>query len=101
MSATFALNNSSTATLTGQLHADTVNALLELGRAAIQHTDQQQFTIDLSAVDDSSSAGVALLLAWRQVAHLMSKQLIFKNIPARMQSIIDFSNLNDVLSISR
>lgn len=53
--------------------------------------------IDLSAVERSDSAGVALLLEWWRRARERDVALRYLNAPAQMRAIIDVSGLADIL----
>lgn len=55
--------------------------------------------IDLSAVTQSDSSGVALLIAWQRYAHQLQKEIYFSNVPTAMQAIIRVSELENILSI--
>jgi len=97
MTATFELINQNLFKISGSLDAGSVNALLPLGTKAISTNSHQELVIDLSDVTDSSSAGVALLVAWWKVTKLHHKVLRLKNIPTKMHAIMRVSNLDELL----
>lgn len=59
----------------------------------------QDLTLDLGAVTQADSAGVALLLDWTRQARQQQIQLRLINIPEQMQAIIDFCALGDILNL--
>lgn len=54
-------------------------------------------TIDLSGIERSDSAGVALLLEWWRRARHRGTELHYLNPPAQMRAIIDVSGLGEIL----
>lgn len=60
----------------------------------------QDLVLDLSAVTQADSAGVALLLDWTRQARRQQVRLHLNNIPEQMQAIIDFCALGDILGLS-
>lgn len=57
-------------------------------------------SLDLSSVERVDSAGLALLIEWSRLAKASNKELVLKNVPASLKSLIDISGLGEVLSIS-
>lgn len=57
------------------------------------------FTIDLTAVTRSDSAGLALLIDWMRMANTSNKHIVFHNIPAQMLAIANASGLDALLPI--
>jgi phospholipid transport system transporter-binding protein len=57
--------------------------------------------LDLAAVDNSSSAGVALLLEWREQLHRAGGTLRLHNCPAALARIAEFSNVDGILGLDR
>lgn len=99
MTATLELTQASTFKISGDLDADSVNTLLTQGIHAVNACDQPELTIDLSGVGDSSSAGVALLLALWKRTKQRNKTLQLINIPSKMHAIMRVSNLDALLDI--
>lgn len=86
-----------TAALSGDLTLHTVTALIADGERAIRAA-QQVWTLDLSAVNRFSSAGVALLLNWMRFCESEGKSLRLVNIPEDMRAIISVCDLEDVFA---
>lgn len=82
--------------LHGSLTYDTVPELFRLGE--LQLADST--SLNLEFVERIDSAGVALLIEWSCAAKRNSKTLTLKNIPGSLTSLIDVSDLEDILSVS-
>jgi ABC-type transporter Mla MlaB component len=54
---------------------------------------------DLGSLVNSSSAAVAVLIAWYRHAHSLGKKVRFANVPAGVMNIIEVSDLTDVLPV--
>lgn len=63
--------------------------------------EKQNFTLDLSSVSRSDSAGVALLVEAMQLAKTNNLELSLSNLPQQMQDIAGISGLLDILPISK
>ena len=83
--------------LTGVLDFDTVVALREQGEQWIAGPAPAAFTLDLAAVEYSSSAGLALLLDWLRTAARCDKQARLSGMPADMQALARVGGLEAVL----
>ena len=55
--------------------------------------------IDLSAVEHSNSAGIALLMDWQRHARKQNISLTWRGMPAQMQSLARVSGVMDLLSL--
>ena len=55
--------------------------------------------LDLAGVDNSSSAGVALLLEWLEQIHRVGGKLRLHNCPAALARIAEFSNVDGLLGL--
>lgn len=65
-----------------------------------RHIDAQSEPVfDLSELADSSSAVVALLLAWFRYAHAHGKVTRFENVPAGIMNIIEVTELSQLLPV--
>lgn len=82
-------------TLSGKLDADTASRALEC--STDWFNQDNTLCIDLSGVDRSDSAGVALLLEWQRRAEAAELELHYLNLPRQMQAIVRFCRLEDVL----
>jgi len=80
----------------GVLHFTTVTALLQAGSEAI--AQGQAAVIDLSGVQDSDSAGLALLIEWLSVAKAAGRSLRYENIPVQLQQLALLSEVEELLA---
>lgn len=78
--------------------------LLQLSNAmqvitdAVRATENQKIrTVDFSAVADGDSTGILLML---RLQRLLGKQVIFKNVPKRLQALLSLSNLSDYIQLA-
>lgn len=85
--------------LAGDLSADTVPTLAH--RSGDLFKGQGPVDVDLSGVQRSDSAGVALLVEWMVEAHRREREIRYLNIPAQMLSIARVSSLDHVLPLIR
>jgi phospholipid transport system transporter-binding protein len=75
-------------------------SVVELESAGVQWLQMQaaaHCTVDLAAVSYSSSAGLALLLAWQRAAARAGKTLRVKNMPADMAALAQVGGLAELL----
>lgn len=80
------------AKLAGNLSMHSVAAILPQGLALLNKAPNV-WTIDMSEVQQVSSAAVALLLEWLKVAEASGKRLELQGVPEHMHSIISISGL--------
>lgn len=85
--------------LSGRLSTETVPYVLE--KSENWFRDHPAVTVDLSAVQSSDSAGVALLLEWLRQARESDCRLRYLNLPRQMQAIVDFGELDEILPLSQ
>ncbi len=90
-SAAFELLGGDRSRVSGELHFSTVSALLEPGAAAI--SEGLAAVIDLSAVSESDSSGLALLIEWLSIAKEARRALRYERVP---EQIIELARLSDV-----
>lgn len=83
--------------LKGQLSVDTVPDVLN--RSSDWFQGKESLTVDLSEIEHSDSAGVALLLEWLRRAREQGCRLHYRNLPRQMQAIVDFGDLGDILPL--
>lgn len=86
--------------LSGRLNSHSVPALEPQGRALLT-TAGVEYEIDLADVSYSSSAGVALMLAWLRAARAAGAEVVFKNLPASMLGLLQVSELENILPVVR
>jgi phospholipid transport system transporter-binding protein len=80
----------------GSLEFATVARLLPLGTAAIE--GGHAAVIDLGAVTDSDSAGLALLIEWLSVAMEWKRSLRYENMPAQLRQLAGLSEVEELLT---
>lgn len=89
-----------TLSVAGVLDFDSVVSLQAQGQQWIETTAPTQFTLDLTAVQYSSSAGLALLLDWMRAAATSGKQVRLSGMPTDMSALAHVSGLEDILALS-
>jgi len=94
--AAFEVQAGARARVSGALHFTTVSPLLEQGEAAIQAGEA--LVIDLGAVVESDSAGLALLIEWLSVAKAGNRSLRYENIPAQLHQLARLSDVDELLT---
>ena len=86
--------------LTGVLDFRTGPALREQGRTLIRASRAATLCLDLTAVEKSSSVGLALLLAYLRDAEAAGKTLRVRALPADMRQIAEVCELLELLPVS-
>ena len=82
--------------LSGDVNFDTAERILKASETPFdEHT---QIEIDLSSVDDSDSAGLALLLEWITWANHTVREIRFQNIPERILAIARTTEVDGLLT---
>lgn len=76
------------------LTVNNAKTVLEAGLRAIADGQTQIDLGDLTAVD---SAAVATLLSWQRAARSKGKTLVFRNLPANLQSLVDLYDVKELL----
>ncbi len=79
----------------GGLVLETVVALLEAG--AREFAREPATEIDLAAVSDADSAGLALLLEWLRQAQSAGRRLTYRAVPARLDAIARIGGVRELL----
>lgn len=69
--------------------------VLDAGLHAIADGQTHIDLADLTVVD---SAAVATMLAWQRAARVNGKSLVFSNLPANLQSLVELYDVTDLLS---
>jgi len=82
----------------GILNYQTGKDLLDQVKKVILSIKDKNLTLDLSAVEHSSSVGIALLLALLRFARQHGKTLKIINLPKYMQQIAAVSNVLPLLN---
>jgi len=83
--------------LHGQLDFVSVAALLISSKS--QFDWSAAIVVDLQAVTDSNSAGLALLLEWMRLAAERKQKLHFRNLPAQLTQIAQINGLQELLPL--
>jgi phospholipid transport system transporter-binding protein len=96
--AEFELQDGDRSRVSGVLHFTTVTALLATGIQAIENG--RAAVIDLSAVKDSDSSGLALLIEWLSVAKGANRTLRYENIPVQLQQLARLSEVEELVLAS-
>ena len=86
-----------TLAVSGVLDFDSVLSLQAQGVQWIEGAAPAQFTLDLAAVQYSSSAGLALLLDWLRAAARSDKVARIAHMPPDMQALVRVSGLDHLL----
>jgi ABC-type transporter Mla MlaB component len=99
MAANIELNKKQELVVTGALNFVNIPKLEEIGRnLLIAHKNP---IFDLKKVDAniSDNSALALLLSWARCAKENNKEIVFKNLPAKLLSLIKLGGLENVLPI--
>jgi phospholipid transport system transporter-binding protein len=94
--AAFEVQDGERSRVNGVLHFTTVTALLQSGTEAI--CNGHAAIIDLAAVQDSDSSGLALLIEWLSVAKAAGRGLRYENIPAQLHQLARLSDVEELLA---
>jgi len=97
--ATISMDGNSRLAIAGDLSFASVPLLWEQWRA--MRADQAALEVDLSKVQRSDSAGLALLVEWLREARQTGQSVRFFNIPAQMLAMARVSGLDQVLPLHR
>lgn len=81
--------------LSGELVFSTVNSILVQAETVFEPI--AILDIDLSEVERSDSAGLALLIHWIRLAKKADKKIVYHNIPKQMSAIADATGMLDLL----
>jgi phospholipid transport system transporter-binding protein len=82
--------------VSGVLNADTVVDLLKQSRE--RFTGVTRIELDLGAVAESDSSGLALLLEWLRVARHEKQQIHYVNVPTQISALARISEVDDLLT---
>ncbi|NWA05177.1 STAS domain-containing protein [Pseudomonas gingeri] len=85
--------------LAGVLDYSTGPALRKQGQALIKASEALALVVDCSAVEKSSSVGLALLLAFMRDAAQDGKSLSIRAMPLDMREIAEVSELTELLAV--
>ena len=82
--------------LSGDMTFATVASILEESTALFE--EHTTLTMDLTDVEQSDSAGLALLLEWITWANHTVREIGFKNVPRKLSSIARTSDVEELLT---
>ena len=82
--------------VSGVLNAATVVDLLKQSRESFAGVTRIE--LDLGAVAESDSAGLALLLEWLRMARSANQQVHYVNVPAQISALARISEVDDLLA---
>ncbi|MDH5324521.1 MAG: STAS domain-containing protein [Gammaproteobacteria bacterium] len=83
--------------LQGVLSFDSAAALARQGNELFKSAGAT-VSVDLSGVDRSDSAGLALLLEWMRAARKRNQTLVFSHVPRQIQDIAAVSGVKSLLN---
>lgn len=86
--------------IVGELDFDSVADLWATTGSLFEIAVEPVVQIDLSGVQRSNSAGVALLVEWLRQAQSRQSKLVFSNMPAQMRAIVRVVDLETVLPVA-
>lgn len=84
--------------VSGELNLNTANNLLLRGQDIIKTLPSIHF--NFAKVAQSSSVGLALLVAWCRIAKRLGKNITMSNLPDQLLSAAKVSNLDTILPIT-
>lgn len=85
--------------LSGPLTFDTVPVLFEQGRQLFKSGAVVE--LDLSGVERSDSAGIALLIGWVRLAQQQRAKITFHNIPEQLLGLARVGGVEQVLAFEQ
>jgi phospholipid transport system transporter-binding protein len=83
--------------ISGDLDFRTVPEVLKASQSMF--ANNKTLTIDLSGVESSNSAGLALLLEWMRVADSGAHSMTFLNLPDQMKEIAQLCGVDEKLPV--
>jgi anti-anti-sigma factor len=84
----------------GAIDFDNVVSLWQEGISLINTLkDVQEIKVDLRALEQSDSSGLALLTGWVRLSQEKNKAILFINMPSFMHDVLQVCGLKDVLPV--
>lgn len=78
----------------------TFNNAQTVVEAGLRAIADGQAEFDLAEVAAVDSAAVATMLAWQRAARKQGRTLVFRNLPANLQSLIQLYGVGDLLQLA-
>ena len=69
------------------------------GLARLAELTGDTIEVDLQDVPRANTVTIAVLTAWHRAAKLQNKSMVFMNLSPELRNIIDFSGLQNILSL--
>ena len=82
--------------VSGELDFTTIKDLWKVSLPLL--ASEKNLNFDMTHVDASNSAGLALMLEWMKYAKKENKKIHFANIPTQLQSIMEVSGIEKILN---
>jgi phospholipid transport system transporter-binding protein len=82
----------------GVIDATTAGDLLEQNLARFEATGDLE--VDLAAVPESDSTGLALLIEWIRRVRQRQQKIKFRNVPAQINALARISEVEDLLALA-
>ena len=82
--------------LSGEMTFETAEQILKASESPFE--EHTQLDIDMSGVDDSDSAGLALLLEWVTWANHSVREIRFNNVPEKLLAIARTTEVEHLLT---
>lgn len=86
-------------TLSGNLDFDSVPKLLGESASLFKADGEEAIHVDLAAVSQVNSGGVALLLQWLRDAKAAKREIHYQNAPEQLRALAKFGGVADILSL--
>ena len=84
--------------LSGDVGFRTANVLLKSSRT--QFAGQPTIRVDMAGVNNTDSAGLALVIEWARQALAAGQDLKFSSVPAQLLSLADISDAKELLPLA-
>ena len=84
--------------VSGELDLETAAGMLSAGTAAFAGVPRAE--VDLSAVTDADSAGLAVLIEWVRGACTSGRSIAFRGLPPRLAELARIGGVADLLPVA-
>ena len=83
----------------GDITLDNAEQVKADGLARLAELTGDTIEVDLQDVPRANTVTIAVLTAWHRAAKLQNKSMVFMNLSPELRNIIDFSGLQNILSL--